>query len=152
MIKNLKKTPKYWLTLKDCEIIFNLFIDQIQFDEPVPPFNTRFVGKLDGIIESVRQTYKKKNLNNTVLDAAAAYFNQLVRGHAFRNGNKRMAVLFVHIFLLRHEIDYKLSYKGMYNFAMLLSRVAENGVKADETKNICRKVIADFTKDRKLVI
>lgn len=145
MTKNLKKRPGYWLTLKDCESIFNRFFDRIQFDEPVPPFTTRSSGKLEGIIESVRQTYQKKHLNPTVLDAAAAYFNQLVRGHAFRNGNKRLAVLYTHVFLLRNDIDYKLSYNGMYNFAILLAQFAEKGLSAENTKKICKRIIGDFT-------
>ena len=105
MIKPLNQTPKYWLTVDDCEILFKHFSQKITFDEPLPPFNTRFPGKLESILGSVRQTYAAKHLNPTIVDAASAYFFQLITGHPFQNGNKRLAILFVHIFLLSHQLN-----------------------------------------------
>lgn len=94
MIKKILATPKYWLNLEDCSLIFENFRKKVEFDEPIPAFETRFPGKLESIINSVKQTYNDKFLNPTILDTAAAYFNQLVRGHAFENGNKRRSASF----------------------------------------------------------
>ncbi len=149
MIKKLSKTPTHWLDLPTCARIFGIFRKNLGYNEPIPEFETRYPGKLEGIIESVRQTYGGKFLNPTVLDSAAAYFNQLVRGHAFTNGNKRAAVLYTHYFLLRQGIDFSLTAGDLYNFAVYLARVGETERPPDETKEWCKRVIADFTVDLK---
>jgi death-on-curing family protein len=99
---------------------------------------------------SVKATYSGKYLNPTLLDASSAYFNQFVRGHAFHNGNKRMAILYTHIFLLSHGIDYTLTYGEMYHFAVLIAQAGEKGIKADKTKRICRSIIEKYTTDAKI--
>lgn len=149
MTKNLYKTPKNWLTLDVCKNIFEEFVNTISLEEPIPPFDTRYPGKLEGILGSVSATFDDEYLNTTVLDAAAAYFNQFIRGHAFENGNKRLAVLFTHIFLLIHEVDYTLSDKEMYNFAIEIARAGEENIKAEDSKGICKAIIEKFTMDSK---
>ena len=147
MKKLLIQTPHLWLTTELSEIILDRFGHLIQFDEPFPSFKTRDSEKLDGILNSVSQTFGKKFLNPTVLDAAAAYFNQIVRGHPFRNGNKRIAVLFTHVFLLFHNLDFTLNYRRMWYFAML---VATSKYSPDKTKQICKEIISEFTCKRNI--
>lgn len=76
-MEKLNKVPDFWLTAKISEDIFNKFGNSLQFDQPFPAYNTRFSGKLEGILESVKQTFDNQPLNSTILDAAAAYFNQM---------------------------------------------------------------------------
>lgn len=116
-------------------------------EEPIPPFNTRFPGKLEGILLSVQQTFDQRYLNPTVLDAAASYFNQLIRGHPFENGNKRMAVLFTHFFLFVHGIDFVLYFNEMYHFALLVAKAGELEISSEETKRWCKEIIKEFTKE-----
>lgn len=142
----LDRRPRFWLTTKESEIIFNKFRHLIQFDEPIPDFETRFPGKLEGILDSVRQTFGNEPLNSTVLDATAAYFNQIIRGHPFGNGNKRIAVLFTHFFLLVHGIDFTMSNKGMYNWAVAVAFFSKD-FDGKTTKNICRRIIRRYTKE-----
>lgn len=147
MIKNLLKRPKYWLTLEDCESIFRDFESLLAQEEPIPPFSGRFEGKLEGILGSVSQTYDKIPLNKTVLDAASGYFNQLVRGHAFENGNKRCAVLFTHLFLLMNSVEFTLTSKEMYAFAVVVARAGERNIKPETTKQWCKEIIDEFSKN-----
>lgn len=150
MTQALKRSPNYWLTLKDCEIIFNTFNKSIQFDQPFPPFETREPNKLEGIIESVRQTFDRKHLNPTVYDAASSYFNQLIRGHPFQNGNKRIAVLFTHLFLLMNGLDFNLSYKGLYNMALQVAIFAESGWSSARTKDMCKQIMREFVVEKNM--
>lgn len=143
---NLDQEPHFWLTTKISKDIFNAFSQHIQFDQPFPPFNTRPPGKLEGILNSVKQTYGGQHLNPTVLDAAAVYFNQIIRGHPFQNGNKRIAVLLTHVFLLAHGVEFTLSYKGMYDFALALAIYSEK-LNSEQTKEVCKKIIRRFTKE-----
>ena len=147
MTKAAYKTPKIWLTLDACSLIFEKFRKQMDFDEPIPPFNTRYKGKLEGILNSVNQTFGGKYLNPTILDASASYFNQLIRGHPFQNGNKRVAVLFTHYFLLMNGLDYNLSYGEMFNFAVRIAIASELGFSSDRTKDWSKKIIEEFTID-----
>ena len=147
MTKKLSETPKNWLTLDVCARLFRTFKEKLQFDEPIPHFETRFKGKLEGILNSVNQTYDGTPLNSTILDAASAYFNQLVRGHQFQNGNKRLAVLFTHYFLILNNIDFTLDYKEMYHFAVTIALESERGATAERTKEWAKLILKRFTKD-----
>lgn len=147
MIANLGKPPKNWLYLKLCRGIFNRFKDQIQFDQPIPPFDTRAPGKLEGILGSVKQTFDKEYLNSTVLDAAVAYFVQFTLGHAFINGNKRMAVLFTHFFLLTNLLDFKLSNQQLYTASLLTARMSEKGASKQRIKRAVKKLFEENTVD-----
>lgn len=149
MTKRLQSTPRHWLSLETCGRIFEIFRKRWEFDEPIPGFDTRYPGRLEGILESVRQTYGGKYLNHALVDAAAAYLNQLVRGHAMQNGNKRMAVLFTHTFLLVNGVDLTLTPEDMYNLAVTLARAGESGISGEETKEWCKEVITDFSADFK---
>jgi len=138
------KKPNIWLTVKICEATFKQFKSSLDFDEPIPPFEERFPNKLEGILESTKQTFDKKLLNPSVVDACTAYFNNIVRGHPFRNGNKRLAVLFTHVFILLNDYDIKLSYKAMYNLALLVANYSEKGLSAENTKLGCRRIFEKY--------
>src|SRR4030042_3010080 len=143
MIAELRKKPIFWLAVRDCENAFRIFRDSITFDQPFPEFNQRPEGILEGILESVRQTFDKKLLNPTILDASASYLNQLIRGHPFKNGNKRLAILYTHIFLLLNGVDLSAGYLTLYKFALLIAIYSEK-VPARKTKLYCRKFIENF--------
>ena len=149
MTKKLFLTPKHWLTLDDSKTLFDTFREQMGENEPIPRYETRFPGKLEGILESVRQSFDDRYLNTTVLDAAASYFNHIIRGHPFRNGNKRMGVLFTHYFLLTHDVDLTLEYNELFSFAILVARAGERGVKPELTKIWCSEIIKEFSEDKR---
>ena len=87
-------------------------------------------------------------LNQTILDAAAAYFNQLIRGHPFRNGNKRMAVLFTHYFLLAHGVDFTLSYNELFYFAVTVAKAGEQRISSEKTRDWSKTVIERFSEEK----
>lgn len=59
-----------------------------------------------------------------------------------------MAVLFTHIFLLIHGIDFNLRYNELYHFAVFVARASEQGISSERTKEWCKMIIAEFTKER----
>jgi death-on-curing family protein len=145
-MENLKKEPRLWLTLKMSQNIFERYKPYIDFDEPIPPFDTRFPGRLESIFGSVSATYGQKYLNPTVLDAAASYFYQLCKGHPFQNGNKRIAVLLTHIFLITHGVDFTVSDKSLYNLAMVVANLPRRwGI--TRAKSAIKKFFSEYTKD-----
>ena len=147
MTERIYETPKSWLTLGVCAQIFENFKRSLEFDEPIPPFETRFKGRLESIVESVSQTFDGKQLNPTILDAASAYFYQIISGHPFENGNKRVAVLYTHSFLLINGLDFDLSFNEIYNFAVVVAMSGKGKVEVKEVRDFCSEVIEKFTKD-----
>lgn len=147
MIKKLTKAPKIWLTLADSRHLYENFRKRLDLDEPIPPFETRFPGNLEGILASVKQTFNRHLLNPTLLDGTAAYLNQVIRGHPFKNGNKRMAILFSHSFLLMHGVDFTLHYNELFHFATFVAIAGTRNITPDETKKWCKEVLAEFTKE-----
>lgn len=119
----------------------------MEFDEPIPPFETRFHNRLEGILASVKQTFNQSYLNKRVIDAASAYFNQLIRGHPFANGNKRMGVLYSHYFLLKNGVELTLTPYELYHFAIIIAKAGDIGVDGETTKEWCKEIFRDFTKD-----
>jgi len=148
MIKELTKKPNYYLTLRVCIESFNRFKKKLRFDQPIPPLKQYNIDKLDSILKSIEQTFAEEYLNKTVLDVASAYLNQFVRGHAFLNENKRMACLFTHFFLLANGVDLTLSFKGFYNFALIVALLSKKGYSSEKTKKYCHNVIQKFAVKR----
>lgn len=146
MIQKLQEVPSMWLDPDVCFHLFETFRSKLDFNEPIPPFNERFPGRLEGILSSVSQTYGGNYLNDSVLLASSAYFNQFIRGHAFKNGNKRMGLLFTHYFLYSHGIDFTLNASEMLNFALVIAKAGETGISSDGTKEFCVKIVSNFTK------
>ena len=143
MTKEIRKPPKLWLDLQFCEQIFNESRDLLieLFDEQIPPFETRYSGKLEGILNSVNQTYDSVHLNPTILDASSAYFYQLLVGHPFQNGNKRMGVIFTHSFLLLNDLTFILEPKDL--FVLAIEVVDQSKVtKPENMKEAIKEVFA----------
>ena len=146
MTQKVLAKPVYWLKLEDCERLFKAFQKKLEFNEPIPPFETRYEGRLEAILESARQTFGKKLLYPTILDVSSVYFNHIVRGHPFQNGNKRMGLLFTHVFLLIHAIDFTLNYEEMLSFALIIALSGINKISSEETKELCKDIIYKYTK------
>ncbi len=149
MINRLRRKPKTWLTQEECEGLFQAYRNSATQSGlvPFPPFESRYSNVLESILGSVEASWEKKHLNPTILDAASQYFNKFVRGQAFMNGNKRMGVLFTHYFLIKNGIDFDFRYGELFYFAAKIAKMAEAGIKAEETLEVCRKTIRDFTKE-----
>src|SRR3972149_6324990 len=124
MTDRIQKPPKWWLDLKSCEIIYNKFKNsQFFFGQPLPEFSDRFPNKLEGILGSVQQSFDGTLLFPTVLDAALGYFFKINLQHPFKDGNKRMCVLFTDVFLLAHQIDLQIPYGDVYKLATQIAKI-----------------------------
>lgn len=113
--------PKYWLNPDLCRKLYKAGRFSLEFDEKIPPFETRFEGKLEGILGAVKQSYKGIYANPTVEDAAAAYLIHLIKGHPFKNGNKRMAILFTYAFLELNDKQLVAFWEDLYQLAIELA-------------------------------
>jgi len=117
----------------------------MEWDEPIPEFDTRFPNKLESCLNQPFQTYAKKELYPTLVDKAAILFYLMVKNHPFENGNKRIAMTTLMTFLYMNKRWLRVDNNEMYNFAKW---VAESNPKLmEETVLAIATFIKTYLKD-----
>ena len=107
-----------FLTLDHIErICFEYAKSELAHDEPIPPFSSRFPGKLESALASPQRTFGNKSLYPTLERQAAILFYELAKLHPFQNGNKRIAVTTLLYFLHKNKKWLKVDAVELYNFA-----------------------------------
>lgn len=94
---------------------------QMSWDEPIPEFGTRYPGKLESCLASVFQTFGRRDLYPTLLDKAAILFYLMIKNHPFINGNKRIAVTSLLVFLSLNDKWLSASNEEMYDIAVVVA-------------------------------
>ena len=85
--------------------------------EPIPDFETRYPNILEACIGAPFQTFDKKSLYKGLEEKAAVLFYGLIKNHPFQNGNKRIAVTSLLVFLHINKQWLKVDPVQLYNFA-----------------------------------
>jgi death-on-curing protein len=111
------------IALTDIEYIaFRLAREMLSFNEPIPDFATRFPYKLESCLAAPFQTFSGKSLYPSLLDKASVLFYFMVKNHPFQNGNKRIAMTTLFVFLYENRRWLKVDTKEMYNFTMWIAQ------------------------------
>jgi len=112
-------------------------------NEPIPPFHTRYPGKLESSLAEPFQTFGGRSLHRTFEQRAAVLFYLITKNHCFENGNKRMAVTVTLVFFFRNKRWLNISPEELYEIAR---DVAESDPK--QRKRIESALIATFRRYR----
>lgn len=111
--------------------------ETMTWSEPIPDFSTRFTNSLESCIEAPFQTFGGKQLYPGLLKKAAILFYLMIKNHPFKNGNKRLAMTTLFIFLFQNKKWLKVDNRELYNFARWVaesnSKLKNNTVDAIET-------------------
>lgn len=99
-------------------IAHTLAVQWMEWDEPIPPFHTRYPQKLESCLAMPFQTFGKRDLYKSFFDKAAILFYLLVKNHPFQNGNKRIAITALLAFLFKNDKWLKVDEVELYNFAL----------------------------------
>jgi death-on-curing family protein len=92
------------LTVRQVErIAFSLAQEHLKFDEPIPDFTTRYPNILESCLLTPFQTFGRKHLYPTLISKAAMLFYLMIKNHPFQNGNKRIAITTLLLFLLNNK-------------------------------------------------
>lgn len=111
----------------------------MEFDEPIPPFTTRYPEKLESCLATPFQQFSKKQLYKGLNGKASILFYLMIKNHPFQNGNKRIAVTSLLLFLYKNKKWLKVDTKEFYNFAVW---IAESPAKLkDETVSAVERFI-----------
>ena len=126
------------LTLKEVEYVsFRLAKETMSFNEPIPDFATRFSNVLESCLSTPFQTFSGKSLYPSLLAKASILFYLMIKNHPFQNGNKRIAMTTLFVFLYKNKKWLKIDTMELYNFAMWVTnspaKVKDETVKAIES-------------------
>ncbi len=76
---------------------------------------------LDSALEQAKATYEGNYLHDTLIKMAAAYGYHLCNNHPFVDGNKRIALVAMDVFLQRNGLEIGASEKETYKMMIQLS-------------------------------
>ena len=89
-----------YLEIEDYKTIVDQLIEAKQeFSEDIPPFHTRYEGKMESIIAQIQAEYFGEELYKTLEEKASMLFYLIIKNHPLFNGNKRVGVMAYFVFL-----------------------------------------------------
>lgn len=129
------------LTVKEVEYIaFRLAKEILSFNEPIPDFSTRFANILESCLAAPFQSFTGKSFYPGLLDKAGILFYLMIKNHPFQNGNKRIAMTTLCVFLYKNRKWLKADTQELYNFTIW---VAQSPPKfKDETVRAIKKFLS----------
>jgi death-on-curing family protein len=71
----------------------------MSYGEPIPDYSTRDNNLLESSLGAPKQMFDGKFLYPSLAEQAAILFFSLIKNHPFKNGNKRVAVMALLVFL-----------------------------------------------------
>jgi death-on-curing family protein len=127
-----------YISAKEVEYVAHSLAQKLlEWNEPIPGFETRYPNKLESCLATPQQKYAKKELYPGLIKKAAVLFYLMIKNHPFQNGNKRTAVMTLLYFLLKNGKWMKLTNQELYNFAKWVAesdrKLKEETIKATET-------------------
>lgn len=115
------------LTIKDVEYTAHrLAAETMSWSEPIPDFSTRYTNALERCVGAPFQTFGGRQLYSGLIKKASILFYLMIKNHPFQNGNKRLAMTTLFIFLFRNGKWIRVDTQELYNFARW---VAESNAK-----------------------
>lgn len=107
------------VTIHEIEhIAFTLARKNLSYNEPIPDFGTRYPNILESCLATPFATFGKSDLFPGLIPKMAALFYFMIKNHPFQNGNKRIAMTTLFVFLAKNERWLKVDLKVLYNFAL----------------------------------
>jgi len=111
------------ITVSDVEYLaFRLANKHLSFDEPIPNFSTRFPNVLESCVLTPFQTFSGKALYPSLVAKAGVLFYLMIKNHPFQNGNKRIAITTLLVFLLLNGKWIRVDTQGLYNFTVWVAQ------------------------------
>lgn len=115
------------ITVKDIEYIaFRLARETLSFNEPIPAFATRFPNILESCLAAPFQTFSAKSLYSTLIAKASILFYLMIKNHPFQNGNKRIVMTSLFVFLYQNKKWLKVDSQELYNFTIWIAQSPSN--------------------------
>lgn len=115
---NLKK-----ITITEVEYLAHDLAKKLMtWNEPIPDFGSRFPYVLENCLVTPFQTFRRKVLYKGIAAKAAILFYLMVKNHPFENGNKRIAMTTLFVFLHKNRKWLRVDNQELYNFAVWVAQ------------------------------
>lgn len=101
---------------------FRLAQEILSFNEPIPDFATRFPNILESCLATPFQSFSGKSLYKDLISKAAILFYLMIKNHPFKNGNKRIAMTTLFVFLHKNRKWIAVDTQELYNFTMWIAQ------------------------------
>lgn len=107
------------LSLKEVEYFaFEMARKHMTWGEPIPDFESRYPNVLESCVATPFQTFSKKPLYKRLTGKGAMLFYLMIKNHPFENGNKRIAVMTLLVFLYLNRKWLSVTNEELYRFAV----------------------------------
>ena len=111
------------ITVKEVEYLaFRLAKEHLTFDEPIPDFSTRFPHTLESCLVTPFQRFSGKSLYPSMVSKAGILLYLMIKNHPFQNGNKRIAITTLLVFLYKNGKWLKVDTQNFYNFTVWVAQ------------------------------
>ena len=91
-------------------------------DDPIGKFEEQEINLLDISLKAPQQTFDQKDLHPTLVDKAVALYYALNKNHPFKNGNKRIALTSLIVFLYINDCWLLVSNEDLYNWTLKIAQ------------------------------
>lgn len=136
------------LSIKEVEYIaFRLARQLMTYNELIPEFENRSPNISESCLSVPFQTFGKKPLYGGLIGKAAILFYLMIKNHPFQNGNKRIAITALFVFLHKNKKWLVVDNKELYNFALWIAESSPKFKK--ETVAAIEKFIMFYIKNLK---
>jgi death on curing protein len=98
--------------------VFRLVEQYAEWNEPIPAFYERNPGLLESCLEQPFQAVFGQELYPELLGKAAILFYLMIKNHPFKNGNKRLAIFTLNLFLNKNLFYLAMEPMDLYNLAI----------------------------------
>ena len=107
------------ITISEVEFTaFTLTQELMTWDEPIPDFGTRFPNVLESCLDMPFTRFSRKDMYRGLVGKSSILFYLMIKNHPFQNGNKRIAVMTLLVFLANNDKWLKMKPDNLYNFAV----------------------------------
>lgn len=105
------------ISIKTVEFIAFRLAKELPYEEPIPHFSTRFPNILESCLATPFQTFSRRELYSGFISKASILFYLMLKNHPFQNGNKRIAMTTLLVFLYLNNKWIKADIQALFNFA-----------------------------------
>lgn len=103
------------LSVREVEAIaFHLARQHLAFDEPIPDFSSRFPNVLEGCLAVPFQRFYGRAMYPSLVSKASILFYLMIKDHPFQNGNKRIAITALLVYLLKNKKWLEMDTQELY--------------------------------------
>lgn len=111
------------ISVSDVEYLaFRLAREHLSFDEPIPDFSTRLPNVLESCVVTPFQKFSRKALYPSLVAKASILFYLMIKNHPFQNGNKRIAITTLLLFLHENKKWLRADTQELYNFTVWVAQ------------------------------